>query len=479
MSADHEHNHEEHNSFGHKMLLAGGMSTAAVVAAPYIGNLFGIGKTVNSLMMPAFHSASGLAASMNGLLGNVPLVGSYLAAGGLATALTAGVIGVGGMLLGNYIQENYDANSDIPWGKIIKYACLVTSMLIALPSLLTGISVGLSYFTAFTPFATEFNTIIAGTLGSLGMAGMHSGTAMAGISSLLTHFVTCGGAALSAVGAVFLDKDEKIAHSSHEHKHYTTQNSPITMQVESCSPIERGKECQIAFRLLDASGRTIPESEILETHTKKLHLMLIDKTLMDFQHIHPEYDSKTGLFTTSFVPNTQNSYSSWHDFTMNNGEHFVLKNNLSATKGYNVSPSIQHANQASADGINISMEANPPFSAGGDSTMQIKAVDDYGNPVKLSPLLGAYAHLVGFSRDGEHFLHCHPMEENSANNATMGELNFYISPQQAGFTKFFLQIKTDGREVTIPFGQYIQPHAKFSERKNVVNSEKCLQMAMA
>ena len=452
-----EHNHEEHtSSLGHKLLLGGGLGTAAIVAAPYIGNLFHLGKTVDDVMMPSFHMASGLALSVNNLLGKVPVIGSYLATGGIESAAISGVLGIGGMLLGNYIEKNYDKEGEIPWGKIIKYACLTTSILIALPSLLTGISVGLSYLAGFTPFLPEFNTIIAGTLGSMGMSHGAAAGAIGGFGTLLTHFFTCGGAALSAVGAAFLDKDES-PHAHHEHHNHgdmkPVSERNLTMEIASCSPITKGQECQIFFCLRDENGRQLSADDLRETHTKKLHVMIVDDSLTDYHHIHPEYDANSGLFTTSFTPKMQNGYGAWHDFELQNGEKFVLKTQLPTQQNYTIAPAIQHSNFASADGFNMTISANPPLKAGANSTLTLHITDTNGNPANFQEIMGASGHLVAFSKDKKDYIHCHPLEEISKN----GELIFHVMPKHEGFGKFFLGIKVAGREATIPFGQYIQP----------------------
>jgi len=466
-----EHNHEEHsNSLGHKLLLGGGIGTAAVVSAPYIGNFFGVGKSVMDVMMPAapalsFHLPSGLALAANNFLSGVPVVGSALAAGGIEAAAISGVIGIGGMLLGNHIQKKYDADSQIPWGKIIKYTCLATSMLIALPSLLTGISVGLSYLAGFTPYAATVSDFLVGTLGSMGMShGAASG--VMGMGSLLTHFFTCGGAALSAVGAAFLDKNESKTHNKHsgQHTEHSAQNSQVsppnlTMKIANCSPIISGQECQISFRLTDENGKVLSADDLRETHTKKLHVMIVDDSLTDYHHIHPEYDEKTSCFVANFTPQIQNGYSAWHDFQLQTGASFVLKNQLPVARDYHIPPAILHSNFASAAGFNMEIIANPPLQSGQNSTLILSISDAYGNPAKFEEIMGASGHLVAFSKDKKDYIHCHPMEEISKN----GELVFHVAPTHEGFGKFFLGIKVDGREATIPFGQYIQPKNRAME----------------
>ncbi len=89
----------------------------------------------------------------------------------------------------------------------------------------------------------------------------------------------------------------------------------------------------------------------------------------------------------------------------------------------------------------------------------LRITDSSGNPItSFAPIMGADAHLVGFTRDGSGMIHCHPT--HTEGNA----LTFHIEPQQAGPTKFFLQVRPNGQEITIPIGQYIQPASRMAER---------------
>ncbi|MGE0754702.1 MAG: hypothetical protein AB7L92_06035 [Alphaproteobacteria bacterium] len=62
--------------------------------------------------------------------------------------------------------------------------------------------------------------------------------------------------------------------------------------------------------------------------------------------------------------------------------------------------------------------------------------DASGMPVRdLEPVMGAYAHMVGFSADGNRIIHCHPVGDE---------------PQYAGKTQFYVQIRRQGNDTYIP-----------------------------
>ena len=82
-----------------------------------------------------------------------------------------------------------------------------------------------------------------------------------------------------------------------------------------------------------------------------------------------------------------------------------------------------------------------------------------GKPfTQLEPVMGAYAHIVGFSEDRKTVVHIHPMGEEPMNASDRGgpELSFHIEPGKSGFNKLFAQVRVDGKDVFAPFGIIVQ-----------------------
>lgn len=470
--SEHQHNTEhngesEHKHWLHNILLKTGIATSGLIVTPYIGEALNIGSTTVPEIMHAFHGvghATGLAGGIDSLLSSIPVVGEAITAGGFGTALTSGIIGFGGVLLGNYLEKNAKENEPkkIHWGKIIKYAALTTSLIIALPSILTGISVGLTYLASFFGATSSVVPMLAGSLGAAGE--MHTmATAGVGIGSILSHLITCGGAALSLTGAIYADNEPEL-HNQHSNKQTGAEKyTSIETEIINQTKIKKGEPYQILLRIRNKDGKAITDSELADTYGKKIHLLVVDKSLTDYHHIHPKYDSEKAAFVISFIPNTNNEYNIWSNFQLQeNSQNIVTKNAIKSASNYDIYPAIQHTNIIENGEITVTIEAKPPLAAGIDSHMSCKIISKSGKPIKLEEIMGASAHLVGFSKDGSDMIHCHPTEKNITSDGT---LNFHIAPEKEGFTKFFLQTKMDGKETIIPFGQYIATSPKLAERE--------------
>ena len=229
---------------GHKRLMRAAWLTGGVIALPYVLPAIGIGSAkvagqVSNLCTASGSTSMGLAGALNNVLADVPGIGPSLAAGGWSSALWAGGIGFGGMLLGNYVHKHYDHEGGIQWGKIIKYAALTTSLLIGLPSLLTGITMGLTYLAYLAGHAlvgngASFASPVAGALGNtLGFSGATSAVGSAG--GLVPHLITCGAVTLPMTGAAFMankgDRQEK--HTQTTTTRWTTRVTQQASQIEA------------------------------------------------------------------------------------------------------------------------------------------------------------------------------------------------------------------------------------------------------
>lgn len=206
--------------------LLGGLGVVgALTLAPYVLPVLGIGNADLANHMMGFMGSSenpfgsGIAGELNKFIGGIPLVGGALtstasvslpfigsvASGALVTMGATAVIGIGGMLLANWMEKREDPNQGgIRWSKVIRYASLATSMFIALPSLLGAISIGVSFLASLFGPAVGNPTLVAMKEG-LGATAMSHGvdSAASGLAALLPHFFSCGAAALPVVGALF------------------------------------------------------------------------------------------------------------------------------------------------------------------------------------------------------------------------------------------------------------------------------------
>lgn len=224
---------------------------------------------------------------------------------------------------------------------------------------------------------------------------------------------------------------------------------------------ERGNA--MALKLSFADNTPVTLDKLKTVHTKKIHLLVIDDSLTDYHHLHPEVSDKVGMYNFVFKPNTAHSYRVFTDITPVNGSQRFL---ISDIKGAAPCESncITHntPDTKTLEGFTYSLTSDKELKVGKDSMLTLTISEPSGNstaPVKrLEPVMGAYAHLVGFYENRKTIAHIHPMGKEPEKESDRGDgvLTFHFKPQRAGFVNFFAQVLIDGKMRFIPFGYEVK-----------------------
>ena len=76
-----------------------------------------------------------------------------------------------------------------------------------------------------------------------------------------------------------------------------------TLSVKATAPrLMTNRTVQVDLRLRDATGAGVGSLQLLETHTRRLHALVIDSSLEDDPHEHPITSGRPGDFAFVFTP---------------------------------------------------------------------------------------------------------------------------------------------------------------------------------
>lgn len=82
--------------------------------------------------------------------------------------------------------------------------------------------------------------------------------------------------------------------------------SPVTAELrvdDAGAPVPViGRPTRFVLRLATSAGKPIGPVDLLLVHTRRLHLLVIDETLRDYQHLHPEPGSVPGEWVFTHTP---------------------------------------------------------------------------------------------------------------------------------------------------------------------------------
>ena len=249
--------------------------------------------------------------------------------------------------------------------------------------------------------------------------------------------------------------------------------SPVTMEVKWETVLEGGRKLRPGadlkagyqgrgrVTLRTASGKLIEPQDLLVAHTRKLHLLIVDPSLEDYQHVHPEPGRLPGEWTFSFTPREGGTYRVFADFTPT-----ATGRGLYASADMEVEEDRLHVMRRgplAAAAFPLSYEkkeyrftldaANVPIQAGQPADLKFSAVRVDGGPVAMEPVMGAFAHLVAFDEARSGFAHLHPAELDLTKkpDALRPELNFKITIPKPGRYVIWAQVNLGGSERFAPF----------------------------
>ena len=240
----------------------------------------------------------------------------------------------------------------------------------------------------------------------------------------------------------------------------TTARSPVAMTLVGDSPAATGRETRYVLTLKTWNGQDIGPVDLLVSQTRKIHLLVADPSLQDYQHIHPEPGEKNGQWTFAFTPRLGGRYRVYADFTP-----VVTARSLYAAADLPVAGEASSATPALAwdfeqddyrfelSAASRSIRARQPT----DLTFTVKRSD--GGPVPMATVMGAYAHLVVFDAALTGFAHVHPQQTDLSRKPDLLKpvLTFKLMIPNAGRFVIWAEVNLDGRLMFAPFWFEVVP----------------------
>jgi hypothetical protein len=194
-------------------------------------------------------------------------------------------------------------------------------------------------------------------------------------------------------------------------------------------------------------------------HTRKLHLLIADPSLTDYQHLHPEPTRVPGEWSFTFTPTLGGIYRIFADFTPAATNRSLYANVDLVVAGEQLStPELAAAMTPSwigqRDAYRLELApATRQIRAGQATDLKFSVTNTGGGAVGLEPVMDAYAHLVAFDTARSGFAHLHPMDADPgvAPDSIKPTLSFKITIPAAGRYVIWAQLKINGREKFVPF----------------------------
>jgi len=231
-------------------------------------------------------------------------------------------------------------------------------------------------------------------------------------------------------------------------------------------PLWLAPEVHAVLTLKTASGKPVTPEDLLVMHTRKLHLLIIDPTLTDYQHVHPQPAHVAGDWQFHFRPQHSGRYRIFADFTpvaTGRGLYASVDLDVGGTAGMpllrdqtlsDLRDAKPLSRSVERDGYRFSLvAAQQPIRAGQTVDLSFRITRANGRVVPMESVMGAFAHLVAFDEARSGFAHLHPMETDLLKrpDPVSPQLSFKIMIPRPGRYVIWSQVNLAGREVFAPF----------------------------
>ena len=220
--------------------------------------------------------------------------------------------------------------------------------------------------------------------------------------------------------------------------------SRVSIEPESQSAYRAGK-IQYSFQLFDdQSNKVVGEKDLVISNTKLLHFVAYDESLHEFNHVHPTFDGK--IWTVELNLPVNGNYFLWAQGTLLDQTEFSSSIRAQVMGGSAALPVLALGDHRIGEDHNTVLTLSKQDIHAGQLTMLdfIVSRNDGQEPI-LSPYLGALAHLIAVSPDGDELIHVHPMA-GSTPNSGMIHANF---PGEGDY-RIWIQLVDHGVLKTIP-----------------------------
>lgn len=270
------------------------------------------------------------------------------------------------------------------------------------------------------------------------------------------------------LSAALLLTTSSVYAQAHDHQKMMMEETKTTKADPNSKPAQLsvikteqvGNKTRVTIKLMK-DGKPLTLDDLKKVHMKKLHVLVIDDTLEDYFHVHPQKLSEAGTYEFEFRPKMKGTYRMWADITpvSTDTQEFVMADVIDA-KGSKPEINKTVSLTSTVKDYTFKLSFDTPTLTSGKAAMgKITVTDKDGKPVTdLQPVMGAYSHIVGFSDDFSTIAHMHPMGAEPKVKTDRGgpDLSFHMEPAKAGFTKIFAQVKINGKNIYAPFGVTVQ-----------------------
>ncbi|MBU7595678.1 hypothetical protein AB3Z07_26720 (plasmid) [Metabacillus halosaccharovorans] len=217
----------------------------------------------------------------------------------------------------------------------------------------------------------------------------------------------------------------------HHRVHMGTIKNEIQITLTYHDPILR-------IHLEDVEGNA---PELLLTHEKYMHVIVVSNDLQEFYHVHPEQKDKYTYEVN--LPLISKLYKVFIDISPNDKQYLIEPNSLDLNKSShthfdNDNLKVNTGDKKVINGKTVEL-THDPFEVGQDVMLRF----DFKGIISPDPYLGALGHVVIIDEKLEKFIHVHPISDH--------ETVFVAHFEEKGIYKLWGEFKFGEEVIAFPW----------------------------
>jgi len=235
--------------------------------------------------------------------------------------------------------------------------------------------------------------------------------------------------------------------------------SPVELRLEPDGTPQTGMPVRFKLRMNTISGKPVGPRDLVVSHTELLHLLVVDPSLGDYQHVHPRPGKEPGNWEFEMTPHRAGLYRVFADFVpiaTGLGLYAHADFTVPGEPGARIEPEAATI----IDGYRYEFTLRGgELRAGRTAELDLGITAQDGGAVPLEPVMGAFAHVVAFDLDRNGFAHLHPMAVDplAAPDANKPRLEFQVTIPKPGRYIVWGQVNMNGEDRFAPFSLEVAP----------------------
>lgn len=227
----------------------------------------------------------------------------------------------------------------------------------------------------------------------------------------------------------------------------TQLDYPVELPMEWDSETKEGL---LALKM--NGGRFLFPHELAFTHTKQIHLLLIDESLEDYHHIHPVSADMSKEYGFVFSPKNGGNYMAYAEVVPKRTRRQLIASTTLNVSGKGEALDFYRKTDDTQESLSFELNEVPEkLKVNQDYRFTLKVRDLQGNKVALETIMDAKAHMVAFDAERRGFAHMHPMEDALIEAKETDDLSFLFNVPRKGWYRLFAQVQQGGKSIYARF----------------------------